>query len=93
MYFYFLIREICKSKYLNKILVRFGLKNCGDVNCIGRIYIYFELIGVINFGCGKNKNLIFFIWYFIFIVFINFYNGLNLSGFKYMEFRERESII
>lgn len=48
--------EICKPKYLNKTSVRPGLKNCGDVNCIGRIHTYLELIGAINFGCGKNKN-------------------------------------
>ena len=50
------LREICKPKYLNKTSVRPGLKNCGDVNCIGRIHTYLELIGAINFGCGKNKN-------------------------------------
>ncbi|EHH14835.1 hypothetical protein EGK_00822 [Macaca mulatta] len=42
--------EICKPKYLNKTSVRPGLKNCGDVNCIGRIHTYLELIGAINFG-------------------------------------------
>ncbi|ESO88281.1 hypothetical protein LOTGIDRAFT_126355 [Lottia gigantea] len=41
----------CRPVYLNKTAVRRGLKNCGDVNCIGRIHSYLECIGVINFGC------------------------------------------
>ncbi|GAB1288641.1 Deubiquitinase MYSM1 [Apodemus speciosus] len=45
--------DICKPKYLNKTSVRPGLKNCGDVNCIGRIHTYLELIGAINFGCEQ----------------------------------------
>ncbi|NXY82083.1 MYSM1 deubiquitinase, partial [Alcedo cyanopectus] len=45
--------EKCKPKYLNKTSVRPGLKNCGDVNCIGRIHTYLELIGAINFGCEQ----------------------------------------
>ncbi|XP_075688812.1 deubiquitinase MYSM1 isoform X2 [Rhinoderma darwinii] len=43
----------CKPNYLNKTSVRPGLKNCGDVNCIGRIHMYLELIGAINFGCEQ----------------------------------------
>ncbi|XP_018413397.1 PREDICTED: histone H2A deubiquitinase MYSM1 [Nanorana parkeri] len=43
----------CKPNYLNKTSVRPGLKNCGDVNCIGRIHTYLELIGAINFGCEQ----------------------------------------
>ncbi|KAM5148967.1 deubiquitinase MYSM1 isoform 2-T2 [Mantella aurantiaca] len=42
-----------KPNYLNKTSVRPGLKNCGDVNCIGRIHTYLELIGAINFGCEQ----------------------------------------
>ncbi|KAM9379422.1 deubiquitinase MYSM1 [Phaethornis superciliosus] len=42
-----------KPKYLNKTSVRPGLKNCGDVNCIGRIHTYLELTGAINFGCEQ----------------------------------------
>ncbi|XP_077441271.1 histone H2A deubiquitinase MYSM1 [Vanacampus margaritifer] len=42
-----------KPKYLNKTSVRPGLKNCGDVNCIGRIHTYLELIGAINFNCEQ----------------------------------------
>ncbi|XP_048352612.1 deubiquitinase MYSM1 isoform X2 [Sphaerodactylus townsendi] len=45
--------EKIKPKYLNKTSVRPGLKNCGDVNCIGRIHTYLELIGAINFGCEQ----------------------------------------
>ncbi|KFQ16869.1 Histone H2A deubiquitinase MYSM1, partial [Merops nubicus] len=45
--------EKCKPKYLNKTSVRPGLRNCGDVNCIGRIHTYLELIGAINFGCEQ----------------------------------------
>jgi len=40
--------------YVTKTSVRTGLKNCGDVNCIGRIHAYLEQIGAINFGCGKS---------------------------------------
>lgn len=43
----------CKPRYLNKTSVRPGLKNCGDVNCIGRIHTYLELVGAINFNCGN----------------------------------------
>lgn len=42
-----------KPNYLNKTSVRPGLKNCGDVNCIGRIHMYLECTGAINFGCGN----------------------------------------
>ncbi|KAM7287417.1 histone H2A deubiquitinase MYSM1 isoform X1 [Ixodes scapularis] len=42
-----------KPKYLNKTTVRQGLKNCGDVNCIGRIHDYLEQTAAINFGCCK----------------------------------------
>ncbi|XP_005398546.1 PREDICTED: histone H2A deubiquitinase MYSM1 isoform X2 [Chinchilla lanigera] len=45
--------EMRKPNYLNKTSVRPGLKNCGDVNCIGRIHTYLELIGAINFGCEQ----------------------------------------
>uniref|UniRef100_A0A673JYY9 Myb-like, SWIRM and MPN domain-containing protein 1 n=1 Tax=Sinocyclocheilus rhinocerous TaxID=307959 RepID=A0A673JYY9_9TELE len=42
-----------RPKYLNKTSVRPGLKNCGDVNRIGRIHTYLELIGAINFNCDQ----------------------------------------
>ncbi|KAJ1920441.1 hypothetical protein H4219_001278 [Mycoemilia scoparia] len=32
----------CKPKYLTKIAVRPGLKDCGDVNAIGRVHTYLE---------------------------------------------------
>ncbi|PNF26239.1 hypothetical protein B7P43_G02679 [Cryptotermes secundus] len=40
-----------RPTYVTKTSVRTGLKNCGDVNCIGRIHAYLEQIGAINFGC------------------------------------------
>ncbi|XP_063408266.1 histone H2A deubiquitinase MYSM1-like [Mytilus trossulus] len=43
-----------KPNYLNKTSVRPGLKNCGDVNCIGRIHMYLECTGAINFGCEQS---------------------------------------
>ncbi|XP_033736711.1 histone H2A deubiquitinase MYSM1-like [Pecten maximus] len=43
----------CRPNYLNKTSVRPGLRNCGDVNCIGRIHSYLECIGAINFGCEQ----------------------------------------
>lgn len=43
----------CKPNYLNKTSVRSGLKNCGDVNSIGRVHAYLECIGAINFGCEQ----------------------------------------
>ena len=42
-----------RPNFLNKTSVRSGLKNCGDVNCIGRIHAYLECIGAINFGCEQ----------------------------------------
>uniref|UniRef100_A0A3B4AHY2 Myb-like, SWIRM and MPN domain-containing protein 1 n=1 Tax=Periophthalmus magnuspinnatus TaxID=409849 RepID=A0A3B4AHY2_9GOBI len=50
---YILDQWFSKPKYLNKTSVRPGLKNCGDVNCIGRIHTYLELIGAINFNCEQ----------------------------------------
>ncbi|OWF38111.1 histone H2A deubiquitinase MYSM1-like [Mizuhopecten yessoensis] len=43
----------CRPNYLNKTSVRPGLRNCGDVNCIGRIHSYLECTGAINFGCDQ----------------------------------------
>lgn len=51
------IRLKCKPRYLNKTSVRPGLKNCGDVNCIGRIHTYLELVGAINFNCGNLTEI------------------------------------
>ncbi|KAI8968245.1 hypothetical protein BDF20DRAFT_895213 [Mycotypha africana] len=40
--------EQCKPRYLTKTSARKGLKDCGDVNAIGRVHDYLENIGVIN---------------------------------------------
>ncbi|XP_021925301.1 histone H2A deubiquitinase MYSM1-like isoform X2 [Zootermopsis nevadensis] len=44
-----------RPTYVTKTSVRTGLKNCGDVNCIGRIHAYLEQIGAINFGCEQTR--------------------------------------
>ncbi|XP_017778225.1 PREDICTED: histone H2A deubiquitinase MYSM1-like [Nicrophorus vespilloides] len=44
-----------KPNYVKKTAIRNGLKQCGDVNCIGRIHYYLEQIGAINFGCEQTK--------------------------------------
>ena len=51
----YIVESWLKSKpnFLNKTKIRSGLKNCGDVNCIGRIHSYLEWIGAINFGCDQ----------------------------------------
>jgi protein MYSM1 len=41
----------CKPKYLTKTSARKGLKDCGDVNAIGRVHQYLESIGAINVDC------------------------------------------
>lgn len=43
--------EKTKPCYLFKTAVRSGLKNCGDVNSIGRVHAFLEDIGAINEGC------------------------------------------
>ncbi|XP_068727042.1 deubiquitinase MYSM1-like [Montipora capricornis] len=40
-----------KPCYLFKTAVRSGLRNCGDVNSIGRVHAFLEDIGAINEGC------------------------------------------
>ena len=40
-----------KPNYLFKTNVRTGLRNCGDVNSIGRVHAFLEDIGAINEGC------------------------------------------
>ncbi|KAJ2646871.1 hypothetical protein GGH99_008021, partial [Coemansia sp. RSA 1285] len=37
-----------RPQYLTKIAARAGLRNCGDVNAIGRVHSYLEAAGVIN---------------------------------------------
>nr|CAD7194149.1 unnamed protein product [Timema douglasi] len=46
-----------KPMYVTKTSVRLGLKNCGDVNCIGRVHSYLEQIGAINFGCEQVRYI------------------------------------
>ncbi|XP_066992646.2 histone H2A deubiquitinase MYSM1 [Anabrus simplex] len=46
-----------RPSYVTKTSVRSGLRNCGDVNCIGRIHRYLEQIGAINFGCEQTQYL------------------------------------
>ncbi|CAH1244194.1 MYSM1 [Branchiostoma lanceolatum] len=48
--------ERSKPDYLRKTVARAGLRNCGDVNCIGRIHGYLERIGAINFGCEEANR-------------------------------------
>eukprot|EP00026_Physarum_polycephalum_P000623 Phypoly_transcript_00624.p1 GENE.Phypoly_transcript_00624~~Phypoly_transcript_00624.p1 ORF type:complete len:724 (+),score=178.63 Phypoly_transcript_00624:157-2328(+) len=42
-----------KPKYLSKTSVRTSLKDCGDVNAIGRVHEFLELTGAINFGADR----------------------------------------
>ncbi|XP_045611603.1 histone H2A deubiquitinase MYSM1 isoform X2 [Procambarus clarkii] len=44
-----------KPRYMRKTAVRAGLKNCGDVNYIGKVHEYLEKIGAINFGCPETS--------------------------------------
>lgn len=39
-----------KQRYVTKTSVRRGLRDCGDVNAIGRVHQFLELVGAINFG-------------------------------------------
>lgn len=39
-----------KMRYITKTSVRRGLRDCGDVNAIGRVHQFLELVGAINFG-------------------------------------------
>ncbi|KAI8365060.1 hypothetical protein EDC96DRAFT_553451 [Choanephora cucurbitarum] len=41
----------CKPRYLTKTSARKGLKDCGDVNAIGRVHEYLESLGAINVNC------------------------------------------
>ncbi|KAF7721855.1 Myb-like, SWIRM and MPN domains 1 [Apophysomyces ossiformis] len=44
----------CKPRYLTKTSARRGLRDCGDVNAIGRVHTYLESIGAINVDCITN---------------------------------------
>ncbi|KAI9500835.1 hypothetical protein BX070DRAFT_237412 [Coemansia spiralis] len=44
-----------KPTYLTKIRARAGLKNCGDVNAIGRVHQFLEDSSVINVGAVRQR--------------------------------------
>uniref|UniRef100_A0A6A7FU35 Myb-like, SWIRM and MPN domain-containing protein 1 n=1 Tax=Hirondellea gigas TaxID=1518452 RepID=A0A6A7FU35_9CRUS len=44
-----------KPNYVGKTSARTSLKNCGDVNSIGKIHEYLEKKGAVNFGCSCAK--------------------------------------
>lgn len=46
--------EACRPRYLTKTSARRGLKDCGDVNAIGRVHEYLESVGAINVDCVTN---------------------------------------
>ena len=48
----------CKPNYLSKTSVRTGLKDCGDVNAIGRVHQFLESLGAINYGTLKPLRCI-----------------------------------
>ncbi|KAJ2160661.1 hypothetical protein GGF46_002092 [Coemansia sp. RSA 552] len=43
-----------RPQYLTKIRARAGLRNCGDVNAIGRVHDFLERAGVINAGASNT---------------------------------------
>ncbi|KAJ1822407.1 hypothetical protein LPJ56_000803 [Coemansia sp. RSA 2599] len=45
-----------RPQYLTKIRARSGLRNCGDVNAIGRVHSFLEDAGVINQGAMQTKR-------------------------------------
>ncbi|KAF8988374.1 hypothetical protein BGZ52_010922 [Haplosporangium bisporale] len=47
--------ERSPSTYLTKTSVRSGLKDCGDVNAIGRVHSWLESIGAINVGMTASS--------------------------------------
>ncbi|KAI9316625.1 hypothetical protein BX666DRAFT_2019239 [Dichotomocladium elegans] len=46
--------QACRPRYLTKTSARRGLKDCGDVNAIGRVHEYLENIGAINVECVNS---------------------------------------
>ncbi|KAJ2719072.1 hypothetical protein GGI07_005437 [Coemansia sp. Benny D115] len=42
-----------RPQYLTKIRARSGLRNCGDVNAIGRVHTFLEALGLINQGAQQ----------------------------------------
>ncbi|KAJ7383354.1 Myb-like, SWIRM and MPN domains 1 [Desmophyllum pertusum] len=49
--------EKTNPNFLFKTAVRGGLRNCGDVNSIGRVHAFLEDIGAINEGCFDRPVL------------------------------------
>lgn len=47
----------CKPTYLSKTQVRTKMKDCGDVNAIGRIHNFLEKVGWINVGPVVGKYI------------------------------------
>ncbi|KAJ2308232.1 Myb-like, SWIRM and MPN domains 1, partial [Coemansia sp. RSA 2702] len=48
--------EALKPEYLTKIRARAGLKNCGDVNAIGRVHTFLEAAHIINAGATQTRR-------------------------------------
>ncbi|KAJ2341127.1 hypothetical protein GGF43_006242, partial [Coemansia sp. RSA 2618] len=48
--------EATKPAYLTKIRARAGLKNCGDVNAIGRVHTFLEGARIINAGAVQTRR-------------------------------------
>ncbi|KAJ1900319.1 hypothetical protein LPJ66_001558 [Kickxella alabastrina] len=46
-----------KPAYLTKIRARNGLRNCGDVNAIGRVHAFLEAAGAINQGAQPLRGV------------------------------------
>ena len=46
-----------KPKYVSKTMVRQQIKDCGDVNCVGRIHSFLEQIQWINYGKVVGKYI------------------------------------
>ena len=46
--------ERTQPNYLYKTSLRAGLRNCGDVNSIGRVHCFLEDVGAINVGCSDR---------------------------------------
>ena len=43
--------RVYKPEYMTKTAARKSLKDCGDVNAIGRVHAYLEKVKAINVGC------------------------------------------
>ncbi|KAJ1657642.1 Myb-like, SWIRM and MPN domains 1, partial [Coemansia sp. RSA 25] len=48
--------QAAQPQYLTKIRARAGLKNCGDVNAIGRIHTFLERARIINAGAERSRR-------------------------------------